>query len=315
MVTCRSSISTRPGRRSRTVPNNDYWDQVDYIVSKANSLGLVIGFLPTWGRYWHDPVKNGKPLFDAKNAEVYGEWLGRRYKDASADLDSRRRSKRRERGAEADDSGDGSGAAQGGRQRAPDHVPSSGGRGSADTFHGEDWLSFNMRQNGHNTDFTGTYENTRKDYDRKPARPVIDGEPLYEDHPISFNAKRNGHSIAADVRRPLYWNLFTGACGHTYGHHSVWQMWSPERRPINDPLLPWYEAIDQPGAGQMQHGRRLIESRPILTRIPDDSIIVDRPRRHGRPRRGSLSVRRHPRQGPDLCDDLRPRRAGRSPST
>ncbi|MBQ1958673.1 MAG: DUF4038 domain-containing protein, partial [Alistipes sp.] len=33
---------------------NDYWDHVDYIVSKANSLGMYIGLLPTWGRYWKD---------------------------------------------------------------------------------------------------------------------------------------------------------------------------------------------------------------------------------------------------------------------
>src|SRR6187399_749449 len=38
-------------------PDNDYWDHVDYIVNKAESLGLFIGFLPTWGRYWHDKVK------------------------------------------------------------------------------------------------------------------------------------------------------------------------------------------------------------------------------------------------------------------
>ena len=38
--------------------------------------------------------------------------------------------------------------------------------------------------------------------------------------------------------------------------------------------MPWYEAIDQPGAGQVQFARRLIESRPFLTRVPDDSLIV-----------------------------------------
>jgi hypothetical protein len=38
--------------------------------------------------------------------------------------------------------------------------------------------------------------------------------------------------------------------------------------------MPWSEAIDQPGAGQMQHGKNLLLSRPFLTRIPDDSIIV-----------------------------------------
>ena len=81
-----------------------------------------------------------------------------------------------------------------------------------------------MRQNGHGAEFTGRYRQTRADYDRKPAKPVLDGEPIYEDHPISFNAKKLGHPIAADVRRPLYWDLFSGACGHTYGHHSVWQI-------------------------------------------------------------------------------------------
>jgi hypothetical protein len=131
-----------------------------------------------------------------------------------------------------------------------------------------------MRQNGHAPEYTGRYDQTRADYDRAPVKPVIDGEPIYEDHPVSFNAKNLGHSIAADVRRPLYWDLFGGACGHTYGHHSVWQMWSSGRNPINGPLMPWNEAIDQPGAAQMQYARRLLESRPFLTRIPDDSVIV-----------------------------------------
>jgi len=51
-------------------------------------------------------------------------------------------------------------------------------------------------------------------------------------------------------------------------------MWSPGKNPINNPLLAWSEAIGQPGAGQMQHARHLLESRPFLTRIPDDSVIV-----------------------------------------
>ncbi len=121
-----------------------------------------------------------------------------------------------------------------------------------------------MRQNGHVVEFTGRYSATRADYDRTPIKPVVDGEPIYEDHPVSFKANELGHSIAADIRRPLYWDLFTGACGFTYGHHSVWQMWSPQKNPINNPLMPWSEAINQPGAGQMQFARWLLESRPIL---------------------------------------------------
>ncbi len=256
-------------------PQNDYWDHVDFIIREANARGLYIGFLPTWGRYWHDMPKEGKRLFNAPNAESYGEWLGRRYKDAGlvwilggdrgVDSDEQKEILRAmARGLRRGD---------GGTHLITLHPP--GGNGSSTWFHDDDWLDFNMRQNGHGPEFTGRYDKTRADYDRAPVKPVIDGEPVYEDHPISFNAKNLGHSLASDVRRPLYWDLFGGAFGHTYGHHSVWQMFDPRRgKPINNPLLPWNDAINQPGAEQMQHGRALIESRPFLTRIPDDSVIV-----------------------------------------
>jgi Protein of unknown function (DUF4038)/Putative collagen-binding domain of a collagenase len=253
---------------------NDYWNHVDYIVREANKRGIYIGFLPTWGRYWHDKVKDGRPLFTVTNAEVYGEWLGKRYRDAGLiwilggdrNVDNDEQKELIRAMARGLRKGDGS------NHLMTFHPP--GGNGSSTWFHDDEWLDLNMRQNGHAAEFTGRYDNTRQDYDRMPPKPVIDGEPIYEDHPVSFNAKSFGHSIAADVRRPLYWDLFGGACGHTYGHHSVWQMWSPGKPPINDPLMPWPEAIQQPGAGQMQFARRLLESRPFLTRIPDDSVIA-----------------------------------------
>jgi hypothetical protein len=256
-------------------PTNDYWDHVDYIVDRANELGLRIGFLPTWGRYWHDKVKDGKPLFTSGNAEIYGEWLGRRYKDKGLiwilggdrgiDTEGHKEILRAmARGLRKGDNGS---------HLITFHPP--GGAGSSQWLHEASWLDFNMRQNGHVAEFTQRYSQTRADYDRKPAKPVLDGEPLYEDHPLSFDARRLGHSLAVDVRRPLYWDLFGGAFGHTYGHHSVWQMWEPgKRHPVNDPLMSWSAALDQPGAGQMQFARRLLESRPFLSRIPDDSILV-----------------------------------------
>ena len=258
-------------------PNEAYFEHVDWIVRRANELGLYVGFLPTWGDKWNKKWGIGPEVFTPANAERYGEWLGRRYRDAGLVwiLGG-------DRPVETDAHKDiiramakGLRAGDGGAHLMTYHP--SGGQGSSMWFHDEPWLDFNMRQNGHVPEFTGRYDQTRADYDRTPIKPVLDGEPIYEDHPVSFDAKKLGHSIAADVRRPLYWNLFTGGFGHTYGHHSVWQMWTPERKPINNPLLPWTRAIEQPGAVQMQHGRALLESRPFLTRVPADDVIVTGP--------------------------------------
>lgn len=256
-------------------PHNDYWDHVDYIVAKANSLGLYIAFLPTWGDKWNKKWGVGPEIFTPANAEIYGRWLGERYRDAQVvwvlggdrpvENDTHReiiRSMAR-----------GLRAADGGKHLISFHPP--GGNGSAEWWQGEDWLDFNMRQNGHQAEFTGRYDQTRVDYDRVPIKPVFDAEPMYEDHPVGFKAKELGYSTASDVRRPLYWNLFSGAFGHTYGNHAIWQMFDPDRRqPANAPLMPWFEAIKQPGAGQMQHARNLLLSRPFLSRVPDDSVIV-----------------------------------------
>lgn len=252
--------------------DNDYWDHVDYIVNKANSLGMYVGFLPTWGRFWND----GNRLFDNEKAERYGEFLGRRYKDAriiwilggdrNPDNDLKKDIIRAmARGLKKGDEG---------AHLITFHP--TGWSGSAQWFHNESWLDFNMRQNGHEVLYSRRYSNTWEDYKRQPAKPVIDGEPVYEDHPVCFNPEEMGHSVSADVRRAMYWDLFSGAFGHTYGHHSVWQMYDSEkgRHPINNPLMSWKEALSQPGAGQMMYGRLLIESRPFLTRIPDQSVIV-----------------------------------------
>lgn len=254
--------------------NNDYWDHVDFVVKEANKRGIYIGFLPTWGDKWNKKWGVGPEVFNPENARVYGEFIGKRYKNSGVvwilggdrPLESELQKEVIRKMVEGLKAGDE------GRHLCTFHP--TGGASSSEHLHNEAWLDFNMRQNGHTAEFTGRYDATAKDYALQPTKPVLDGEPIYEDHPISFDANKFGHSIAADVRRPLYWNLFTGAFGHTYGNHAVWQMWTAKRNPVNNPLMKWDEAIKQPGAEQMKYGRRLIESRPFLTRIPDSSIIV-----------------------------------------
>jgi hypothetical protein len=52
-------------------------------------------------------------------------------------------------------------------------------------------------------------------------------------------------------------------------------MYAPGRDPVNGPLMPWKEALDEPGAFQMQFARWLLESRPFLTRIPDPELLIE----------------------------------------
>ena len=256
-------------------PDEKYFEHCDYIIDKAGELGLYVGVLPTWGDKFNKKWGIGPEVFTPENAATYGEWLGRRYKDRSNIiwiLGGDRPLETDNHKAIVLAMAAGLRKGDGGTHLMTFHP--TGGRSSSEHFHDDGWLDFNMRQNGHSAEFTGPYQKTREDYERKPTKPVLDGEPVYEDHPLSFKANELGHSISADVRRPLYWDLFNGAFGHTYGHHSVWQFWTRDRAGKNNPLLPWTEAVEQPGAIQMQHGRRLIESRPFLTRIPDDTIIV-----------------------------------------
>ncbi|TLD70633.1 DUF4038 domain-containing protein [Phragmitibacter flavus] len=268
-------------------PNNDYWDHVDHIIKKANTLGLRVGFLPTWGDKWNLSKGAGPEIFTPANANLYGRWLGERYKkhgliwivggDRTVDNETHREIIRAMAlGLRAGDDG----------QHLITFHP-RGGQGSIDIFPDESWLDFHMRQNGHDAEYNPRYTTLLADYDKKPIKPTLDGEPLYEDHPIAFKADMFGHSISADVRRPLYWNLFAGACGHTYGHHSVWQMWTPSRKPVNNPLMSWPDALQQPGAAQMQHAKNLLLSRPYFTRIPDEkTVLVESPVKSAMPGTG-----------------------------
>lgn len=256
----------------------DYWDHVDFIVNAANKRGLYIALLPSWGR-WVNTGRNDESLLTPQNVRAYGEFLGKRY--GRKGIIWIMGGDRTATGFEATWRALARGVAVGVSGKPDqDAVLMSfhprGGETSSTWFHEDDWLDFNMHQTGHGlAEKVTSWARITKDYERKPVKPVLDGEPLYEDHPLAFRAKENGYSFDAHVRPRAYWSVFSGACGHTYGNHSVWQMYAPSRKPINGPLLYWDEAIHRPGAAQMQHLRNLIESRPYFSRVPDQSLIVD----------------------------------------
>ncbi len=115
-------------------------------------------------------------------------------------------------------------------------------------------------------------------------RPILDGEPNYENHPVMTPSLPSTGTWAPteswwfddrDVRRAAYHAVFAGACGHVYGCHDVWQFYDPERRPaINRARTGWRAALALPGAAQTGLLGRFAAEVSIATWRPNQSLIA-----------------------------------------
>lgn len=261
-------------------PNEAYFKHVDFIIDKAAELGLTIGLLPTWGdKIYKETWGVGPEIFNVENAKIYGKWMANRYKDRK-NIIWILGGDRQPRAGSSDvelwrSMAAGITDVVGGNENAMiTFHPQPNKEGASQWFHDDSWFDFNMFQTGHCRDIP-VFDLIKNAYDRQSIKPVIDGEPIYEDHPVCFNATQNGTSSAFDVRKTLYLDVFAGAFGCTYGCHDVWQMYGPNKTGINGPHFFWQEALDLTAANQVKYLKRLMESRPMLERIPDQSIIVE----------------------------------------
>ncbi|MDE6204733.1 MAG: glycoside hydrolase family 140 protein, partial [Duncaniella sp.] len=262
-----------------------YWDHMDYIIDMAERNGIYIGMVCIWGGM----VKAG--MMNEQQAVAYGTFLANRYKDKQniiwimgGDVQGNIRPEVWDSLARTIRSIDGN------------HVMTYHPRGrhtSAQWFADREWLDFHMFQSGHrrynqrmgNKDYPiqeGTeedswmYVDSTRVYD--PVRPVLDGEPSYEDIPQGLHGADEPRWSARDVRRYAYWSVFAGSCGHTYGHNAIMQFVRPG---VNGAYFadgiakPWYKALDDDGFNQMVHLKRLILAFPYYERVSDQSVIRD----------------------------------------
>jgi len=262
--------------------NEYYFRHVDDLIRLAAARGLYIGLLPTWGDKVHGGLWGCGPLiFNEENARAYGEILGKRYRDDTNILwilGGDRPADGYENTWAAMAEGIRAGLGGGGFIT---YHPSGGGLSTSTWLQDAGWLDMHMLQSGHVLQDAPNWETIAADVQRSPARPVLDAEPCYEGHPIDPFLRRwlpeYGRYDEYDVRRQAYRAVFAGACGHTYGHHSVWQFWSPAREPINFPMPAWDEAIHCPGARQMVHLKNLMLSRHYISRVPAPEMLPGLP--------------------------------------
>ncbi len=267
-----------------TQPNEAYFAYVDELIQMAAEHKLYIGLLPTWGDKVNHQWGVGPIIFNPDNARTYGHFLGQRYRHQTNIvwiLGGDRPAIHEDHDYRPIWRAMAAGIKKGTQDKALITYHPSGGPSTSTWLHEEAWLDVNMMQSGHGGGRNvPVWERITQDYNLSPTKPTLDSEPNYEDHPVKPWPKwdpTNGFYRDHDIRKQLYRSVFAGGCGVTYGHHSIWQMYSPERQLMNQPsghAYTWDKAMDRPGASQVQYLRALMESRPFLTRIPDQGLLV-----------------------------------------
>lgn len=254
----------------------DYWDHVDWVIKQAAKRGLYMAMVPIWGTN----VKKG--MVSRAEACAFAKFLALRYRKFANIIWL--------------DGGDIQGSdsiaqwkiiGETLKKMDPHHLLTFHPRGrcsSSQWFHNEKWLDFNMCQSGHKDYSQDTVlpvlgEDNWKlidhDYALDPVKPVLDGEPSYENIPHGLHDTLAPRWKDSDVRRYAYWNLLSGGAGFTYGHVSLMEMYKTGEPDDYGVREPWQQAMDDPGAFQMAYLKKLVFSHPYFERVPDQKLIVD----------------------------------------
>jgi len=254
-------------------PDTGYFEFVDNVLRLAQSKEMHFALVPVWGDKIDKVFGIGPEIFNEANAYSYGKWLGTRYKDFPnlIWMNGGDRSGGDKNYAVWDALGKGI------KSEDTNHLMTFHPLGDASSsmwFHDTGWLDFNSCQSGHSMRNYPNYLMINYDYLRKPPKPCIDSEPRYEEHAVNWKPEVNGVFDDYDVRQAAYWSVFSGACGHTYGTHPVWQMYDKGREAIGYVRYNWKEALHLKGAGQLIHLKNLILSRPYFDRVPCQTILI-----------------------------------------
>jgi hypothetical protein len=256
----------------------DFWDHVDYVIDEAAKRGIYMALVPVWG--------GNMKHFDVAQVSAYATFLANRYKNKSNIIWLNGGDIKGSDGLEKWN-------VIGNTLRSIDknHLITFHPRGrnsSSEWFHKSNWLDFNMFQSGHRTYAQDTSVNellhygednwryVNKDYQLKPVKPTLDGEPSYEGIPYGLHKADEPYWQDYEVRRYAYWSVFAGGAGFTYGHNSVMQFYTPGDSGVSFfPKIKWQEALEAPGASQMHYLKDLMLSKPYLERMPAQEIIAD----------------------------------------
>ncbi|HOZ96888.1 MAG TPA: glycoside hydrolase family 140 protein [Niabella sp.] len=257
----------------------DYWDHVDYVIDEAAKRGIYIALVPVWG----SAVKSS--TITTNQIRKYAEFLANRFKHQSniiwlngGDI----------RGDDHEAIWKTLGATL--KEKDPRHLVTYHPRGrysSTDWFHDAAWLDFNMFQSGHRNYAQDTSSNEKhrfgednwryvqQAWNLNPTKPVLDGEPSYENIPQGLHDSLQPRWTSADLRRYAYWSVFAGAAGFTYGENAIMQFNKMGNDGANYGVFSnWTETLFAPGAKQMIFLKNLMLRYDYFSRKPAQELIV-----------------------------------------
>lgn len=246
-------------------PNEAYHDHVAEVISKADSLGLLIVMAQPWvgccGDGYGITPENAIQRNGVDKNRMYGKYLGRKFSRFSnllwimgGDNDPKR-----DRDCLA-------AMAEGLYSTAPKHqlmtYHASPGHSSTDLFQYTPWLNFCMiytywREKPNAPIIADlmphVYEEALNEWSKTDIMPFVLGESQYE------GSGRRGNDMGNPqiVRRQAYWTMLCGGAGHAYGSDLY--------------FFPsdWRDIMRYPGAYQMGYLKDFFDQIPWWTLVPD----------------------------------------------
>jgi hypothetical protein len=199
--------------------NSKYLEYYDYLLTKADSLGLYVCILPFWAQALNNYSINDLLAYGEKLGKYFGKYpnliwcVGGEAAGESLpeNVDALAR-----------------GLKSGSQNNQLLCVHPSGFRSSSSgeywvsetkkgnyNFQSSTWLDFNMIQSGHKFN-APNYQLIDIDYRLAPMKPTFESEYFYEDHAEweHRNDPNPPRANATDVRKGAYWSVFAGGFGY-----------------------------------------------------------------------------------------------------
>jgi hypothetical protein len=239
----------RPGDFS--TPNDAYFAHADWVIQRAADNGILVllvpAYLGTGGSdegWYHEMTQSG-----AAKMRLYGEFLGRRYRDFRNILwvhggDWNPPEKRLVQAV-----------AQGIRQFEPDSLATvhiNRDSTAEEIWGGESWLNVNAIYT-----WGSVYDTARDALHHSQRLPFILIESKYEGEP---------EGSAQRARAQAYQAMLTGAAGHVFGNSPIWHFNGPG---LFRDAVDWQQALAGPGSTSMTHLKQLLTSLRWWTLEPD----------------------------------------------